>query len=154
MSDKNEGVIFGLSAVAVALLSVALVVGIILVGWAFGGWFQVHDAQRQIKINNIKAHGIRHGYEYQQTQRQAVTGDYEAVRQVAPQMFGQSEGERQALGDQRLSELGTLCSDAATVDISTDPLPPAQTAFVAANCTGGTVNPSSSYETRKDQPTP
>lgn len=155
MSDDNrEGLIFGLSAVAVSAICAAAIIGIVVLGWAVGGWFQTSSAKRQININNINAHGTRHGFNYQQAQRDAVTSDVQSVTQVAVQMVGQSQEERQALGDQRLSQLGTLCSDAAKVDVATDPLPAGQATFVSANCTAGVINPQSPYETRKDQPTP
>lgn len=152
--DAREGMIFGLSTVALIAIAVAACVGIGLLVFGLNGWGQVQNAKRQININNINAHGTRHSFNYQQAQRDAVTSDVQSVTQVAAQMVGQSEEERQALGDQRLSQLGTLCSDAAKVDVATDPLPAEQATFVSANCTAGVINPQSPYETRKDQPTP
>ena len=150
--DTREGIIAGLSGMALAAIGIALVFVVIFVGWAVGGWFQVHNAKRQGTINQIQAHNYVHNYGYQQAQRQAVTADMQGISQIGAQIVGQTEEEKQALGNQRLNTLMTLCSDASTVDPSQGPLPSA--AFIKANCNGDVANPASPYETHPTEPNP
>jgi hypothetical protein len=139
-SDSGEG-IKALAAVVVGLLVVALVV----VGlWQIGWIFTEANTKREGKIENIKAHNVRHGYDYQQTLRGQITSGIQGIVQIEAQMIGQSKEERKALANQRLSQLATLCSEAQNV--TGDPLPEDQQKFISTNCVAGAVSPSSPYQ--------
>ncbi len=133
-----------LTVTTVSVGTLAVVLVIVLIGWAAGGWFQVQNAKRQIKIQNINAVGTRHGYEYQQSLRESITQEITGVLQIGPQMVGQPTAEVQALQSQRLAQLRQVCQDAT--GILGDPLPGDQQQFVKTNCLDGDVNPSSPYQ--------
>jgi hypothetical protein len=125
---------------------------LIVIGWQVSLAIDTGNAKHQGVINNIQAHNYRNGYDYQQTLRASVTSDLTGIMAFPAEMVGQSAAERQVLGSQRVYQVSQFCSDAN--DIMGDPLPAQQAAFVSANCTAGTISPTSVYEIQPTTPNP
>lgn len=120
--------------VGLAVLALALILG--LVGWQAGWWFAAHNATRQAEIT-------QNGYSNQTTLRQQVTAKLADVATITTQIAATKDsGEVAALKAQRAAIAGIACSDAA--QITGTPLPADQAAWVASNCSAGSVSPSSS----------
>lgn len=120
----------------VALVALALLAGLIVGGWQAGWWFAAHDATRQYQVT-------QNGVSNQDTLRAQITSKLADVSTTTTQIAeaGSDPAEVSALKDQRAAEAGIVCSDAA--QITGVPLPAQQGQWVAANCSDGTVSPSS-----------
>jgi hypothetical protein len=109
----------------------AWVVGIFLViavltfgGWEVGWWFNTQNTNRT-------AHLYRSSYGNQQTLRDQITAQIGTVITF------------QGPASQRYAIVNIVCGDA--VQVTGDPLPSDQAAFVAANCLDGVVRPGSQF---------
>lgn len=119
--------------VGLAVLAVALVLG--LVGWQAGWWFAARDATRQAEVT-------QNGYSNQTTLRQQINSKLADVTTITTQIATANDpGEVAALKAQRAAIANIACSDAA--QIAGVPLPAGQAQWVTANCSDGSVSPSS-----------
>lgn len=132
-----------LSLTTLAWGTFAVVLVMVVVGWRVGWWFQVQDAKRQGQIQNIQSHNIRNDYSNQQTLREQITENIGNALQVKVQMAETSGTEQAALKAQGRAIVAIVCQDAD--EVTGDPLPNDQAAFVKTNCTAGNVSPSSSF---------
>ena len=140
MSDADEGA----GTLVAVIVGIVVIAALVFGAWQLGWIFTEANAKREGKLETIHAHNLRNGYEYQQTLRGEITTDIQGIIQIASQMVGQPAAEQEALANQRLSQLATLCSEAENV--TGDPLPASQAKLIAANCTAGAVSPSSQYQ--------
>lgn len=131
---RETGRWFG-PAVVVSLAVVAVGLIVTLVCWQAGWWFASHNATRQAGV-------IQNGYSNQSTLRSQVTSKLADVATITTQIAAAKDSaEVAALKDQRAAIAGIACSDAA--QITGTPLPADQAAWVSANCSDGSVSPSS-----------
>ena len=121
------------AVVSLAVVAIGLVVT--LVCWRAGWWFAAQNATRQAQVT-------QNGYSNQTTLRAQVTSKLADVATITTQIATTKDaGEVSALKDQRAAIAGIACSDAA--QITGAPLPPDQAQWVSANCSDGSVSPSS-----------
>lgn len=120
--------------VGLAVLALALILGV--VGWQAGWWFAAQDATRQAEVT-------QNGYSNQTTQRGQVTSKLADVASITTQIDSPGVTAQQAadLKAQRVAIAADVC--AAAAQISGTPLPAQQAAWVTANCSDGSVSPSS-----------
>ena len=132
-------------AAVVVSVAVLLLGGLItLVCWQAGWWFASHDATRQAEVT-------QNGYSNQTTLRAQVTTNLATVYSLTTQI-AEAKGDPSltaALEPQRMSIAGTVCADAEQV--TGTPLPAQQAQWVAANCSAGTVSPTSPLYTTGNQ---
>lgn len=124
--DRDSGTGVG-RVVLFGLVAAVLVVGISIAGWKLD-WF-VTNAN-----TNRQAHVIRNGYSNQQTLREEITRKIADVKDMDTQIAAQTPTMDivPQLTAQRKAIVAMVCQDAA--QISGDPLPASQGAFVASNC--------------------
>lgn len=111
------------TVIAGAVTIAALVLGLWWVGW----WFTAQNTNKQAHIN-------RSNFGYQQTLRDQITkgiGDYNQVGVDATWPGANTV----ALEAQQHAILNIICGEA--VQVTGDPLPPDQLAFVSTNCVNG-----------------
>lgn len=132
---RETGRWFG-PALVVGLAVIVLGAILTLVGWQVGWWFTAHNATRQAEIT-------QNGYSNQTTLRQQVTSKLADVTSITTQLAapGVTPDQAAALKAQRAAIAAIACSDAA--QITGTPLPAGQAQWVAANCSDGSVSPSS-----------
>jgi hypothetical protein len=124
---------FWVTGTSVIVLLAALVLG----GWQAGWWFAGQNASRQ-------AHLIRNGYSNQQTLREQITQQIANVDTITSQIAAiHDQNQAAALKAQRAAVAGIACQDAA--EVTGDPLPAQQAAWVGKNCQAGVVRPGSPY---------
>lgn len=123
-------------AVVVGIVAVVVVALIVVVGWQIGWWFSAQNATRQAEIT-------QNGYSNQTTLRQQVTAKLADVTSITTQLAEPdiTPDQAAALKAQRAAIAAIACSDAA--QITGPPLPAGQAQWVAANCSDGSVSPSS-----------
>ena len=124
------------AAVVVAVAVVALGLIVTFICWQAGWWFASHDATRQYQLT-------QNGVSNQDTLRAQVTAKLADVTTITTQIAAAKNdpAEVSALQAQRAAIAGIACSDAA--QISGVPLPAQQAQWVSANCSAGSVSPSS-----------
>jgi hypothetical protein len=114
------------------LLAAAIVTGIVLGGWQAGWWFAGQNAARD-------AHLVRNGYSNQQTLREQITNkiaDAQAIGTQITEVSGDA-AETAALKAQQKALVNIVCQDADQV--TGDPLPTDQAAYVADHCSAGSA---------------
>jgi len=125
-----------------ALLTAALVTGIILGGWQLGWWLHAHNVNRQ-------AHVIQNGYANQSALQQQVAQGIANVDTITVQMDGSAGQQLADLHAQRLAVAGTVCDNAARISAAV-PLPATEQQWVSRNCSDGVLSLSSPL--RKEDP--
>lgn len=131
---RETGRWFG-PALVVGLAVIVLGAVLTLVGWRIGWWFTAQNATRQAEV-------IQNGYSNQSTLRSQVTAKLADVTQITAEIAATKDvSEVAALKDQRAAVAGIACSDAA--QITGTPLPADQAQWASANCSDGSVSPSS-----------
>jgi len=137
MSETRDAVGGCLGAVIVAVIVVVLAGIVTFVGWQVGWWFTNQNANRE-------AHMIRSGYSNQQTLREQVTAQIANVDTITTQIAASHDQSLiSALKAQRAAVAATVCQDGA--EVTGDPLPAQQRAWLATNCQAGTIRPGSPY---------
>lgn len=121
-----------LAALGIALLAAVVILG----GWRAGWWFQAQNAQFGGQVN-------RNSYAFQQAARDRITTEIGDVFTINTQMVGTDPAQTDALKAQRKAVTAMVCRDAT--QITGDPLPTDQLAFISQNCTAGAVSPASPY---------
>jgi len=103
--------------------------GVIFGGWEAGWWFTSQNVNRQ-------GHVIRNSYGNQQTLRDQITSKLGDVTSLDSQIAGNPSDVAQ-LKAQRQAIASIVCNDAEQV--SGDPLPQDQAAWVGQNCEMGSA---------------
>ena len=124
----------------VGVSALALLAVLIIGGWQAGWWFTNQNANRE-------SHLIRNGYSNQQTLREQITVQIANV-DTETVTIAQAAGNPQeiaALRAQRIATVNIACQQADQV--TGDPLPADQQAWITQNCQAGTIRPGSPYDT-------
>jgi hypothetical protein len=130
---RETGRWFGPVLIAgLAILAICLVLG--LVGWQAGWWFTAQNATRQAEVT-------QNGYSNQVTLRQQITARLADVTSITVQIATADKSAIPALKAQRASIANIVCADAGQV--TGTPLPAQQAQWASANCSAGSVSPSS-----------
>lgn len=128
----------------VALFCLAVIAGLVVGGWQAGWWFTNQNVNRE-------SHMIRNGFANQQTLREQITtqiGNVDTITVEIAQVSGNA-AEIGALEAQRIAVVNIACQDASQV--TGDPLPSQQAAWVAKNCLAGVIRPGSPYDRTGNQ---
>jgi hypothetical protein len=123
----------------VAVLALLLAGGVIYGGYLLHWWFAGQNANRE-------AHIIRNGFSNQQTLREQVTqqiANIDAETVSIAQAAG-NPGEIAALEAQRIATVNIACQDAS--EVTGDPLPASQQAWIRQDCLVGSIRPGSRYD--------
>lgn len=123
----------------VGLFCLAVLAGLIVGGWRAGWWFAGQNANRE-------AHIIRQGYSNQQTLREQITQQIANIgaETVSIAQAGGNPAEISALKAQRIATVNIACQQAA--EITGDPLPSSQQAWIRQDCAAGVIRPGSRYD--------
>ena len=121
------------AVILAGIVGLVIIAAIVLGGWWAGWWFAGQNANRE-------AHVIRQGYSNQQTIREEITSKLAEVQTITVQIAQSPEAAPQ-LRAQRLAVVNIVCGDAN--QITGDPINADQAAWVAANCSLGSINPTS-----------
>jgi len=114
-----------------------VIAGVVLGGWQAGWWFTQQNATRG-------AETIQNGYSNQSTLRAQITAQIANTETLTSQIAASSDPDLiSALKAQRAGIVGIACQDAA--EVTGDPLPPQQAAWVTSNCLAGAIRPGSAY---------
>jgi hypothetical protein len=123
--------------VVMLALGLALLGGIVFVGWRVGWWFKTQDTQRQDQMYD-------QSYGRQTALKDQVTKNVALVLAITGQISQGDPADTAPLQAQRKAVVSMVCADAARIN-PTNPLTGDQAAFVAANCLAGSISPSSPY---------
>lgn len=127
----------GVGALAVLVITISVLHYTV---WQQGWWFASQNASRE-------AHVIRNGFSNQQTLREQITQQIANVdsETVSIAQAAGDPGEVAALKAQRIAVVNIACQDGA--EVTGDPLPAQQQAWMNANCLAGVIRPGSRYDT-------
>lgn len=118
------------------IVAFILIAGLTVAGHYLGWWLSAQDAAHQ-------AQNTQNGYSNQATLREETTRDFAALTSIGVQVAA-AKGDPSMVTELRTEQsatAGKVCAEAAQV--SGTPLPAQQAAWVTANCTAGTLSPTS-----------
>jgi hypothetical protein len=121
------------------LAATAIVLVVVFIGWQAGGWFQVHNAERNANIAKINTQTIQNGPGFQAGQISNLQQQIANIAGVTVEMDGATGTMYQDLSAQRLADAGIACKAASLIN----DIPAANTVWVAQNCANGAVSPTS-----------
>jgi hypothetical protein len=122
----------------VGVLALVLLGGLTLGMWQAGWWFSNHDIGRQTQQ-------IQNSDSNQRSLVSDITNQIASVDDITTQMAGTAGQQLADLHAQRLGVARIACNDAAQLS-SADVLGGGVPQWIRANCTAGTVSPSSPLE--------